>query len=109
MIDRPEWWLMGLSGRLYQVSFTKLEFTLHCDGCIQYHSLKSSQRLWPILDLKRGFSWFCAIKPVHVHHNNHCMCYFAAFTFAFMTFCTGTENSTHPTRSRWSNHSGETL
>lgn len=25
MIDRPEWWLMGSSGRLYQVSFTNLE------------------------------------------------------------------------------------
>ena len=86
MIDRPEWWFMGLSGRLYQVSFTNLESILYCDGCIQYHSLKSSKRFWPMLDFRRGFSWFCAIKPMRVHHNNHCMCYFAAFTFAFMTF-----------------------
>ena len=28
----------------------------------------------------------CAIKPVHVHHSNQFICYFAAFTFAFMTF-----------------------
>lgn len=40
MIDRPEWWLMGLSGRLYQVSFSNLELILYCDGCIQYHALK---------------------------------------------------------------------